>query len=235
MNKYLLICLTMVAFLIRFYQVGKLPVILNRDEAALAYNGALLQETGQDEWGRRWPLALESFGDFKLPGYPMMLAALFKILPLEDWVVRLPSVVAGATLIPISYFFARRFKISEQGSLMFAGLLTVTPVFFFYSRIAYEANVALTLFIWSLALLLTNSPVSKLKEGSALVILLVAIFTYNTPLLLLPFMIPVVILWRGGNSWKKWLGPTLGLGLLFFGRYGYLVATDCSKKWHYYF
>src|SRR3990172_6192442 len=99
MKKYLWLWLIIgVAFLQRFWQVGQLPATLNRDEAAVAYNAFLLSETGKDEWGRSWPVALESFGDYKLPGYSLVLMPFFKLLGLNDWVVRLPSVIAGTVL-----------------------------------------------------------------------------------------------------------------------------------------
>ncbi|KKU82941.1 MAG: hypothetical protein UY10_C0019G0001, partial [Microgenomates group bacterium GW2011_GWA2_47_8] len=69
---FLLVCFLVLA-IPRIWQLGILPLALNRDEAALAYNAVLLAETGKDEWGRSWPLALQSFGDFKLIGYPAVL------------------------------------------------------------------------------------------------------------------------------------------------------------------
>ena len=79
MNKKILL-LSLIVLLgaaLRLFQLGSIPAILNRDEAALAYNGYLLSQTGKDEWGKIWPPTLESFGDYKLPGYPLILAILF--------------------------------------------------------------------------------------------------------------------------------------------------------------
>jgi hypothetical protein len=63
-----LVLITLLAFSVRFILSDSLPAALNRDEAAIGYNAMLLSQTGLDEWGRSWPLALESFGGYKLPG-----------------------------------------------------------------------------------------------------------------------------------------------------------------------
>ncbi len=91
--------LLLVGLVLRFYKLGEIPSILNRDEAALAYNAYLLSEVGHDEWQRSWPYALESFGDYKLPGYVLAVVAVFRVLPLTDLAVRLPSAVAGVVMI----------------------------------------------------------------------------------------------------------------------------------------
>ncbi|HEX7017949.1 MAG TPA: hypothetical protein VF209_03525 [Patescibacteria group bacterium] len=207
--------LTLGGFLLRFYSVGSNPSILNRDEAALAYNAYLLKEAGQDEWGRSWPLALESFGDYKLPGYPLLLLTFFTFLPLEDWVVRLPSVIAGTLLIPLSFFFAKRFKFSDSLSLLFAFIIALAPVFFFYSRIAFEANVGLALLVGALVLLLSRNRNQLFMDAIALILMVVAVFTYNTPLLLVPFVVPAVIFFRGWGNLRSWFIPVIGLSTIF--------------------
>ena len=230
-KSLMLILLFMVSFLIRIYQVGQLPGILNRDEAALAYNAYLLKETGQDEWSKSWPLSFESFGDYKLPGYIYSLVGLFKILPLEDWVVRLPSVIAGSTLVILAFFFAKTVKLREPWAWLFAVLVAITPVFFFYSRIAFEANLALVLFVAALVLLLFKAKGTRrlIFDLLAIFLVLFSVFTYNTPLLLLPFILPILIWLRGFKSWKKWLVPIIGSIIIIIGA-GYQLLSVSAQK-----
>ena len=68
-----LLVILLLAIVVRFWALGSLPVILNRDEAALGYNALLLVQQGVDEWGRQWPITLTSFGDYKLVGYVLLL------------------------------------------------------------------------------------------------------------------------------------------------------------------
>ncbi|MCC6711157.1 MAG: glycosyltransferase family 39 protein [Candidatus Pacebacteria bacterium] len=189
-QHWLLLLAIIVGFALRFYKLENLPVILNRDEAALAYNAYLLSETGRDEWGRVWPLALESFGDYKLPGYSWILIPFFKVFGLSDLIVRLPSALAGTLLILVFYLWLKALKITEKFSLVGAWLIALLPVSIFYSRMAYEANIALTLMVTALWLitLLTQKWQVKLVI-SLILVLTLAVFTYNTPWLLLPFLL----------------------------------------------
>ena len=49
-TKILLLVIFFLGLSLRLFNVDKLPSILNRDEAALAYNAFLIKETAQDEW-----------------------------------------------------------------------------------------------------------------------------------------------------------------------------------------
>lgn len=207
-TPWLLLAVILFALFIRLYQVGSLPKILNRDEAALAYNAHLLLETGRDEWGKHWPLSLKSFGDYKLPGYVYTLVGLFKFLDKSDLVVRLPSVLAGISLAWLAYHFAKELNLSLRFRLILAGLVATTPVFIFFSRMAFEANLALSFLLGSLVLLL------KKHDLPAVLLMSLAVLTYNTPLLLLPFIIITIPFLRSYKKVKSWWLPVLGLSLV---------------------
>ncbi|MBT3249278.1 MAG: hypothetical protein HN846_01415 [Candidatus Pacebacteria bacterium] len=226
-----LILLFIISFAARIYQSGQIPAILNRDEAALAYNAYLLKETGLDEWGRAWPTSFESFGDYKLPGYIYSLTLLFKLFPLEDWVVKLPSIIAGSALVVLAFFFAKAVRFKDPWTWLFTILTTTTPIFFFYSRIAFEANLALVLFVASLAILISkvNGKKRFILDFLAIVIVLLSVFTYNTPLLLLPFILPIIIWIRGFKSWQKWLPAIIGLSTIILLA-GYQLLSLSSQK-----
>lgn len=102
----LVICL---AVLLRVVDLANIPSILNRDEAALAYNAYLIKETSMDEWQVKRPFLFKSFGDYKLPGYPYLLAVLFNFLPINDLVAKLPSVLAGVGLVILAFFWGKMF------------------------------------------------------------------------------------------------------------------------------
>ena len=211
LTKILLLVIFFLGLSLRLFNVDKLPSILNRDEAALAYNAFLIKETAQDEWQTKWPLTFKSFGDYKLPGYPYLLAGLFTILPVNDFSTRLPSVLAGSFLILVAFFFAKDvLRVKKSSALLMSLLIAISPVFFFYSRIAFEANLALFLFVSGLYFLLKD------KENFLLgsFFLFLAVLTYNTPLLLLPFLIPLLIYKIGWQKKKKWLKATILLALI---------------------
>lgn len=218
-NKVLAISLIgifLLASFFRSFKINSVVSILNRDEAALGYNALLLKDTGRDEWGTRWPISPKSFGDSKLIGYPMLLVGLFKALPAEDWVVRLPAILAGSLLPLLVFFFARTLGISRRFALLAALSVAVNPVFVHFSRFAYEAMVALTYFVAATTLVLHQTKNFQLRIFFDLVSALLffaSLLTYNTPLLLLPFFIPLLILHRGILPVRKWLPTAIILSL----------------------
>ncbi|NCN03665.1 MAG: hypothetical protein GW942_01160 [Candidatus Pacebacteria bacterium] len=228
-NKIILAVLILIGFIIRIWNVQTLPQILNRDEAALAYNGLLLSQTGKDEFQRSFPLTIESFGDYKLPGYPYTLAILFKLLPASDFTVRLPSVIAGTLLIIISFYFAKNFKFKDELALLFSFFIAISPIFIFYSRIAFEANVALTLFVGAITLLTIKKPNLRTDLG-AFILTLLAGLIYNTPLILLPFLIVALIISRGIRQPKKWLPISSLLTALFTIMFLSLASISSQKS-----
>ncbi|OGJ15985.1 MAG: hypothetical protein A2632_01395 [Candidatus Pacebacteria bacterium RIFCSPHIGHO2_01_FULL_46_16] len=189
---FLLVCFLVLA-IPRIWQLGTLPLSLNRDEAALAYNAVLLAETGKDEWGRSWPLALQSFGDFKLIGYPAVLAGLFSLVPANDFWVRLPAAVAGLSLPLLAFWFARLQKMEKTSARLFALLVLTAPVFFFFSRMAFEAMLGTSLFLTGLCFWLQFSQTNQVRFGIfSLLFFVLASLTYNTPLLLWLLLLPAL-------------------------------------------
>jgi hypothetical protein len=208
--------------------LSQVPPILNRDEAALAYNAFLLMQTGMDEWQQQWPLLLKSFGDYKLVGYPVILSVFFRFLPLADWVVRLPAVLAGLSLVPLSYGLYRMLlpKQRWQWAALAAGLLSIAPVMIFYSRIGFEAMVGLALFVLATLLFLREQP---RWDVAGLLVAALATTVYNTPLILLPLLIPLLVVRRGLGAWKRWLPLSLGIVVVFGGMFWQLQQAVAQK------
>lgn len=179
--------IVMAAALMRLTFLHHLPWGLNRDEAALAYNAYLLEQTGTDEWQRSYPVTFESFGDYKLPGYIYTLLALFKFLPANDFLVRLPSAVGGIALVIISYSLIMLLMKKKSFALLAASMVAFNPVFIWYARGAWEANLALAYFAMAILIVFYRAQKDSWRPLSLLlffIFLLLSFFTYNTPLLI---------------------------------------------------
>lgn len=253
------ISLTLVVlFLLRLalgtWQLGSLPPALNRDEAALGYNALLLWQSGQDEWQRPWPLMLESFGDYKLPGYVWAIIPMFILGGVSELSVRLPAAIAGVLLIPLTYGLVTMLFKNKTQAVAAAVLVATTPVWLFYSRMAFEAMVGLSLFLASIFCWLQAIESGKrLSKGSlktghstqpwgltwswtlgwtvmAGILTTAAVLTYNTPLLLLPFLGLSLAGWSGWSNWKAWGGPVVFLGCLFLGMSVLFLPLTAQKK-----
>lgn len=193
----------------------------NRDEAAIGYNALLLSETGKDEWQQSWPLALESFGDYKLPGYPFVVAGLFTIFPTNEIVLRLPAMVSYVVILGIGWLYAQKLLSSHYAQKYVVAALAASPVFFFYQQFAYEALMGLALFLVGLYILLFKLDAGLHWGLIGMSALMCSFLTYNSPFLLLPFMLILIIFHHGVADRKTWQWPVLLLSmcwllLLFF-------------------
>jgi hypothetical protein len=223
-----------VVMLVRLAQLDQLPRVLNRDEAALAYNAWSLLDTGKDEWSRSWPVVFESFGDYKLPGYIYSLVGLFSILPKNEWVVRVPSALAGIWLAGLSSWGIWQLTKRWSWALLTFAVIGVTPFAIFYSRIAFEAHLGLALFasmgaLFYLAAKATGRRRVMLDTAASLFGLLAAL-TYNTPLLLMPFMLPVIIVHRGWRQWRSWGLAVAGLLFVIVLSYWLVLPATAQKS-----
>lgn len=146
----LLVLIIVLGVLLRFYSLSTIPISLNQDETALGYNAYSLLRTGADEYGKVLPLSLKSFGDWKLPVYPVLDILPIAVFGLTEFAVRFPSAVAGVFLIPLIYILANQIFQNRKISLFAAFFMSVSPWGVFFSRIAYEANIATAMFVGGL-------------------------------------------------------------------------------------
>jgi 4-amino-4-deoxy-L-arabinose transferase-like glycosyltransferase len=152
-NKSILIFLAILglAVFLRVYKLNSIPSSLNWDEVAIGWNAYSIWETRLDEFGTRLPITFKSYGDYKAPLMIYLTTPFVGILGLENWVVRLSSVLAGIGSIFLIYLLAREIfiylklskKIREKLALLSSFLLATSSWHIFFSRGAFEANMAL--------------------------------------------------------------------------------------------
>ncbi len=200
-----------------FYYHYTAPQILNQDEAAILLNARLIAEAGLDEWGVAWPLTFRSFGDFKLPGYIYLVAGLGKIIGFTNLTVRLPSLVAGVVLLWLVWRVAAKLTNSPVVGLAAALLLAVSPWSWHYGTLGYEAHLGLVWWLGALWLILTSRRWPAYVLGG--LILTLALFTYNAPLILLPILVVAVVC----QDWGRWR--------LFGAKLVVIVAAGLIDSW----
>jgi hypothetical protein len=150
MSRLLVVLATIgLSFCLYFYHLGVIPSGLVRDEAALGFNAYTLEKTGADEHGRILPFNMESFGDWKLPGYSYLSIPLISAFGLTSFSVRLLSAIAGILGILGIYLLVKTFY-PKKTALVSSLIFSIVPWHLHFSRAAYEANVALTFFIFGL-------------------------------------------------------------------------------------
>ncbi len=185
--KKILFGLLVLSSLVRFFHLGSLPPALNRDEAAIGYNAYSILKTGRDEHNQPFPLNFKSIGDYKMPLYIYATILPVKLFGLNEFSIRFWSALAGVIAVVAIYLITKNF---------WAGLfMALNPWAIFYSRIAYEANLALALFLIGFWLVTR-------KNFWGLAFWLLACLTYSSALIFIPlFLVPVALKYKPKVIW----------------------------------
>ncbi len=177
-TKLLLICIVILAAVLRLYKLDVVPPGVNRDEASIGITARSLMTNGRDEYGKLLPLSFESFGDWKMPLYMYLTTAFVKVFGLSELAVRLPSALAGIASVVALYYLAVFVFASESTALLAALVLALMPWHIHISRVESEAIVAtLCMILGSLAFF---SALKKKSVGSLIVSALLFASTYYT-------------------------------------------------------
>lgn len=171
-TQALLVLILSLAFFLRIVCLGEIPPSLARDEAALGYTAYSILKTGRDEHGVFLPLSLKSFGDYKLPLYVYLDVPFVFLFGLKEWVVRFPSALFGTLTVLLVYLLVKElFSISVSQylsisvSLLSALFFALNPWHFYFSRMSYEANLALFLTVLGALFFLKRKGKSLLLSG----------------------------------------------------------------------
>lgn len=199
-HSLLLICLIVIlGFATRFYLLGRVPAGLYLDEAAQGYNAYSILKTGKDEFGKQFPVAFRSFGDFKTPVYIYLIAPLIPFFGLNSFSIRLPSFIFSIITLPLLYFLIKKLCPQNKDSTLIALFstlfLAISPWHTLFGRTNFECNVALFLMLLGYYLFLLGIkkpawlPFSAFSFG-------VALPAYHSERLLIPLILLFLLIDR---------------------------------------
>lgn len=173
------------------------PPGFNADEAALGYNAYSLIKTGKDEWGISFPMVFKSFSDYKPGLYVYLDIPFIVVLGLNEFAVRLPSILLGAASIFLIYFLSKELFKKEFAALSSAFLLSISPWHLHFSRGAWEANVA-TFFILLGVLTFIKSFKNRMFLWISAAAFISSMYTYQSARLVVPLLVFLLIIfcWR---------------------------------------
>ncbi|HET7098860.1 MAG TPA: glycosyltransferase family 39 protein [Patescibacteria group bacterium] len=146
MNKLKLVALFFIfilAAVLRFYKIDKVPASLNWDEVAAGYNAYTIANWGADEYGKKFPIVFKNFGDDKHPVHIYITAAVVKIFGFSDYSTRAGSALVGMLMVVAIYFLAKEIFKSELAGILSSLFFAVSPYAIHFSRGLWEANFAL--------------------------------------------------------------------------------------------
>lgn len=199
--KFVLFTILTLAALLRLPGLNHHMDTLYGDEVALGYNAYAIKETLRDEFGRFLPLQFESWGDQKNPVYIYATALVQLVTGPTMASVRLPSAIAGVFAVYLTYQLVLLLKLGTTTAILSSLLLALTPWHIHISRGGYEANVALTLGLGSVVLLLSR------KFALSAVLLVLSAYTYYTTKMFAPLLL--LFTWVYLIDWSKYKSSLL--------------------------
>ncbi len=196
-KRHVLIVILLAGTVVRFVNLPQNPPSLNWDEVSHGYNAYAILKTGQDEWGKSWPLIFRAYGDYKLPVYIYTTVPFVWAFGLNAWAVRLPSVISGIIAIFLFYLLVNKLTKDRFLGILAAFLYALEPWTVVLSRPALEANFANSLILGG-ALFFFKSLDGKLRNFYLSALLLsLSVWTYNTARVFAPFFVLMLfILYR---------------------------------------
>src|SRR3990167_9392805 len=151
-NVLILAGIVILASLLRFYDIHKLPNGLHWDEQDSGYQAYSLLKTGKDYFGNSLPLFPHSFADWRTPVFVYSAIPFVKLLGLTPLSVRLPSAISGVLSVILIYYFANLlFDAWDLRIGLLASLtLALSPWHVLYGRQSVECNIMLPYLLLSL-------------------------------------------------------------------------------------
>jgi 4-amino-4-deoxy-L-arabinose transferase-like glycosyltransferase len=115
------------ALLLRFYKISSVPISLNWDEAAFAYNAYSILQTGKDEYGSLFPLEFKSVGDYKCPLFVYLSVPVIKVFGLNEFSIRFLSSLFGALSVLVFIFLVHELFKDFRLAALAGAILALSP------------------------------------------------------------------------------------------------------------
>ncbi len=226
MKHLALLSILLVALILRIFWLDKLPVGFTADEASFGYDAYSILKTGKDAWGGSFPLALRSFGDFKLPLYTYLAIPTVAVFGLNELAVRLPGAILGILAIISTYFLVKELFKDKKLALLSAFFLAISPWHISLSRGAFEANLT-TFFLTTGILFFLKGLEKRLFLIPSAVLLGLNLFSYHSARLITPLFVLILVLF----NWKKLIvkPKSLILPIIVLGAFTFLAFFTLLK------
>jgi 4-amino-4-deoxy-L-arabinose transferase-like glycosyltransferase len=213
---------------LRLDRLTEVPPSLYCDEAAVGYDAWSIATYGVDQWGNVMPLAFQSFGEYKYPVHIYATALSVKVLGYSDLAVRLPSAIVGILNLALLFLVARRLLGSRWLALAAAGLMSISPHHVQFSRIAWETNFALALFLLGLLAFLHGVSGRGWLVAVAGLLFGLDLYTYNAAKVFVPLFVilAVAVYWR--SLWRHRRAAAAGATLFMLAALLSVVRPELS-------
>lgn len=215
---FMFVFLVVWVFSSRIFKLDTIPAGLFFDESSIGYNAATILRSGADEYGIRFPVYFKSVGDYKNPVYIYAVAAVFSLLGISEFTLRLTSVIIfGIALFFWMLLLARVFGGNKAVAIFGLAAFGFSPLFFVISRISFEVISqlavlsAFTLSVWTTFNERSGSGVWMRDAAICGFLLGLSTYTYTTQRFLSGLILIVlwVVFYNRGNLQKLLLISTI--------------------------
>ncbi len=182
--KYLLSVILLLIIIFRVWNIGILPNGFGWDEMDNAYQAYSLLRTGKDLYGNPLPVLLHAFADHKSSLYIYMTTPFVKVMGMTATAARLPAAIFGIVALAMIIYICGKIWGIKWGIV--AGIIMgMSPWWFSYSRLSFEAVGMLALFLVGFAAWEKSSVTPKYLIWTGIFWGL-SIWTYSTAKLFIP-------------------------------------------------
>ena len=187
-----LFLIAVIALLLRTYRITQVPPSLNWDEVSIGYNAYSVLKTGRDEWGVKWPLHFQSYGEYKLPVQIYASIPAIAVFGLNPLGVRITPVIYGTLTILILFFLVQELFKRFSLSLVTSFLLAISPWHIQLTRASFESSFSLFWVLLGMWWLVKGINGKKYWWIIAAVPFAISFYTYNSARVFTPLFLLVV-------------------------------------------
>lgn len=240
----ILLFILLLAGFVRLYHLSSVPPSPYLDEVSNGYNAYSLLKTGNDEYGRHFPLLLQAYNDFRPALFVYFMIPSIALFGLSVFSIRLPAVIL-TLLTTLSLFFLTKkllsknanekaqqksfnySSLSQQATSVALGasfLYAISPWSIYSSRISDEINMSLSFFVFAITFFLYAIDSKKMQKNNifsfftSIVFFVLSFYAYHGIKLFLPFFIITISILFYKKLLSQWkislIGIILGVFLL---------------------
>lgn len=207
-----------------FWRIGNAPLYLAPDEVIIANDAYAVATTGRAHDGTFFPLYFLAGANkaWFMPVIYYAIAAVLQVLPLAEWSIRTPTVLAGIVSIALTYLVGRRLYADRLSALVAAFVIACAPAFFILSRYALDYTLPVPFVLaWLLCLLIAlERPRSAWWFAAAGLSLGVGWYAYISSIVMMPiyFAMTLLVIAARRRGWREAAAFTVAfvLPLAFF-------------------
>lgn len=193
--KYLYMFFSILYIFILLYKLGMVPKGIHIDEAGMMYDAYNISKYGVDRYLYHNPVYLINFGGGQNALYTYLASLLFRVLPINNFVMRLPAVILSLISSVFLVGLIKKQK-GEVPGLISLIMLCILPFSIMHSRWGLESYLFFPMLIISFYFYLKATDTKKNRYFLLAGILFgITLYTYAISYLVLPLFLGITIIY----------------------------------------